>query len=254
MDRLNPVTLITGAASGVGAACVRELARRSQGGLILVDLDDPSLCALADDLEQQNAAPERVSTLAFDVADQERWAQASDFIEAQYGRLDWAVIYAGMPKAPKSDLLDFRRPSSLLESAARSVRALIPVLGRNEQGGAVVINAAGEMLKEPGGAAAKTGVLPLLRTLAKEGAARSIRVNAIVPGATTNAWSKTPWFNDLVRETGGAREAFDKIAKMAHPMARYANSDDIGRLIVMLLSDESPLTGATLVVDGGYTL
>jgi NAD(P)-dependent dehydrogenase (short-subunit alcohol dehydrogenase family) len=254
MDRLNPVTLITGAASGVGATCLRELARRSQGGLILVDLDDASLCAVADDLEKQNLPPERVSTLAFDVADEERWTQASDFIEAQYGRLDWAVIYAGMPKAPKSDLLDFRRPSSLLDSAARSLRALMPVMRKNHQGGAAVINAAAEMLKEPGGAAAKSGVLPLLRVLAKEGAPDRIRVNAIAPGATTNAWAKTPWFNDLVRETGGAREAFDKIAKMPAPMARYANSDDIGRLIVMLLSDESPMTGATLVVDGGYTL
>ena len=108
MDRLNPVTLITGAASGVGAPCVREMARRSQGGLVLVDLDDASLCAVADDLEKENVAPERVSTLAFDVADEERWMQATDFIEAQYGRLDWAVLYAGMPKT-KSDLLDFRR-------------------------------------------------------------------------------------------------------------------------------------------------
>ena len=96
--------------------------------------------------------------------------------------------------------------------------------------------------------------LPLIRVLAKETAPFSIRVNAIVPGATSNAFAKTPWFNDLVRETGGAREAFEKIGKMSTPMARYANSDDIGRLIVMLLSDESPLTGATLVVDGGYTL
>ena len=143
MDRLNPVTLITGAASGVGAPCVREMARRSQGGLVLVDLDDASLCAVADDLEKENVAPERVSTLAFDVADEERWMQATDFIEAQYGRLDWAVLYAGMPKT-KSDLLDFRRPGSLLDSAARGLRALTPLIGKNRQGGAAVINAAAE--------------------------------------------------------------------------------------------------------------
>lgn len=253
MDRLNPVTLITGAASGVGVACVREMARRSQGGLVLVDLDDAALCAVADDLEKENVVPERVSTLAFDVADEARWTEAADFIDAQYGRLDWAVLYAGMPKS-KSDLLDFRRPSSLLDSAARSLRALTPLMAKNRQGGAAVINAAAEVLKEPGGAASKSGVLPLMRVLAKETAPGNIRVNAIVPGVTSNAFAKTPWFNHLVRETGGAREAFDKIAKMPTPMARYANSDDIGRLIVMLLSDESALTGATLVVDGGYTL
>ena len=67
-------------------------------------------------------------------------------------------------------------------------------------------------------------------------------------------WSSMPWFQDLVRETGSERAAFEQIAALATPLARYANADDIARLIVMLLSDESPITGATLVVDGGYTL
>jgi NAD(P)-dependent dehydrogenase (short-subunit alcohol dehydrogenase family) len=67
-------------------------------------------------------------------------------------------------------------------------------------------------------------------------------------------WTRLPWFNDLVREAGSERGAFDKLAKQATPLARYAAADDIARLIIMLLSDESPITGATLVVDGGYTL
>jgi 2-keto-3-deoxy-L-fuconate dehydrogenase len=57
-----------------------------------------------------------------------------------------------------------------------------------------------------------------------------------------------------VREKGGERAAFDHIASLATPLARYAKADDIARLIIMLLSDDSPITGATLVVDGGYTL
>jgi NAD(P)-dependent dehydrogenase (short-subunit alcohol dehydrogenase family) len=67
-------------------------------------------------------------------------------------------------------------------------------------------------------------------------------------------WSNMPWFADLVRESGSEKAAFDRLASMATPLARYAAADDIARLIIMLLSDEAPITGATLVVDGGYTL
>jgi len=263
LDRFNPVALITGAASGIGAACARDIARRSDGGLILVDSDERGLSDLADQLEAQRAAPERVSTLTFDVADPERWAQASDFIKSQYGRLDWAIVNAGVAHASpitETDLVDWRRVMSVnLDGAFLTLRTVMPLMKDNTQGGAIVVSASAAAIKaEPGVgayAASKAGLLQLMRVAAKEGAPDNIRVNAIAPGGVeTPMWSNMPWFQDLVRETGSERAAFDKIAGLATPLARYAKSDDIARLIIMLLSDESPITGATLVVDGGYTL
>lgn len=260
MDRLNPVTLITGAASGIGAACARDLAQRSKGGLLLVDHDDAALAAVADGLDQP---PERVSTLAFDVADADRWAQAAKFIESQYGRLDWAIVNAGVAhSAPiaETDLVDWRRVMSTnLDGAFLTLRTVMPLMSRNAQGGAIVVTASAAAIKaEPGVgayAASKAGLLQLMRVAAKEGAPNNIRVNAIAPGGVeTPMWSTMPWFADLVRETGSERAAFDKIAGMATPLARYAGAEDIARLIIMLLSENAPITGATLVVDGGYTL
>ena len=60
--------------------------------------------------------------------------------------------------------------------------------------------------------------------------------------------------NDLVRETGSERDALDAVGQRTPPIARYQGAEDMSRLIELLLSDGIHMTGATLVVDGGYTL
>ena len=259
-ERLNAVALITGAASGIGAACAQRLATKAAGGLILVDVDEPGLIATADALQQ---APERVSTMAFDVADPARWRTAGEFIADQYGRLDYAVVNAGVAHAgsiTETSIEDWRRVMSTnLDGAFLTLRAVMPLMRANAQGGAIVVTGSAAGIKaEPGVAAygaSKAGLLQLMRVAAKEGAADQIRVNAVAPGGVETAmWRNVPMFQDLVRETGSERAAFDRIARLATPLARYAGADDIARLIDMLLTDGSPITGATLVVDGGYTL
>jgi NAD(P)-dependent dehydrogenase (short-subunit alcohol dehydrogenase family) len=256
--RPNPVTLITGAGSGIGAACALDVAQRSQGGLVLVDVDAAALSRTADMLDPQ----QRVSTLAFDVADQDRWAEAGDLIASRYGQLDWAIVNAGVAHAAalaEMELTDWRRVMSVnLDGAFLTLRTAMRLM-RAQRGGSIVVTASAAALKaEPGVgayAASKAGLLQLMRVAAKEGAPDNIRVNAIAPGGVeTPMRSSMPWFQDIVRETGGERAAFDRISKLATPLGRYAAADDIARLIVNMLAEQSPLTGATLVVDGGYTL
>lgn len=259
LGRINPVTLITGAASGLGAACAKILARQSQGGLILCDLQEKALSDTADELESLGVAPERVSTLAFDVADPDRWAQASSFIHSQYGRLDWAVVTTAAPAAPaeETDLVDWSRGAPDLNGAFLALRTVMPLMRANTQGGAIVVSALGAAIKsDPGGfAPSKGSLLQLVRDAADDGAPGRVRLNAIATeGAQTPMWAALPWFNDLVRETGTDDAAFDKIASLSPRLARYAQGDGVVRLIAMLLSDESRITGATLLVDEGQTL
>jgi NAD(P)-dependent dehydrogenase (short-subunit alcohol dehydrogenase family) len=258
--RLNPVTLITGAGSGIGAGCARELARKSTGGLLLADIDEAALTVVADELDAAGVSPERVSTLAFDDTDIARWAQAATFIQAQYGRLDWAVVNtsAAHQKPPvENDLVDWGRTTpARLEATIQSLRTIMPLIAKNSQGGAIVVTTAAAAIKaEPLAPNAAPGLLQVMRAASREAAHSNVRINAIAPGGPeTPMWDEMPWFHDLVRETGNENAAFDKIAYMQRPLARYSQGSDVSRLIVSLLAEEAPITGATLVVDGGGTL
>jgi len=259
-DRLNPVALVTGAASGIGAALARRLASRATGGLILIDHNSAALSAAADAMEQP---PERVSTLSFDVSDPDRWRDCADFLTAQYGRLDYAVANAGISHASSiadHSFEDWRRVMAVnLDGVFLTLQATMPLMRQNAQGGSTVVVASASGVKpEPGIAAygaSKAAVLQLARIAAKEGAPDNIRVNCIAPGGVeTPIWDAMPMFQELIAETGSREAAFARMAEAATPLRYYATAEDIARQIEMLLVDPAPLTGATLVVDGGYTL
>lgn len=251
-DRIHPVALIAGATSGAGAACAREIAKRADGGLVLVGPDSAALDALADALGDQGVSPERVSMLAFDAADAETWVRARDFIKAQYGRLDWALVNTDAAPAEPSDLVQWPNAMAGLEGAALALRTVMPLMKLNSQGGAVVVVALGPVLNTDGN---KPGLLSMVRAAAKEGAPDAIRVNAVA-SASMEAAAKAAAlaFQDLMQETGSERAAMERIAALAAPLVRYGGSETITRAIMLLLSDQTPVTGTTLVVDAGPAL
>jgi 2-keto-3-deoxy-L-fuconate dehydrogenase len=248
LDRLNPVVLVTGAASGLGAALAQEWASRAGGGLILVDGEAGALDAAADSIE---TAPERVSTLAFDVADQSRWVDAVSFIEAQYGRLDYALVNVsdgeGLLTDKRLQARD-RGAAADLDAAFLSLRALIRLMGANSQGGAIVLTCAAATITD----APSGGLVSLLRVAAREAAAAQVRVNAIAIGAPSAAIARrAPSFHEIEHELGDEAAVLDLIARLPAPLARH-DGDDVAALIVMLLAN--PCSGIALVVEAAAAL
>ncbi|MFM5950499.1 MAG: SDR family NAD(P)-dependent oxidoreductase [Novosphingobium sp.] len=252
MPELNEQTcLITGAASGIGAATARMLAARAIGGLILIDRDKAALAALE--------LPCRTKRLIGDVADEALWAR----VEAEAGPFNLALLNAGIADAAALDEIEFaawRRVLSVnLDGLLLSLRCAMRTM--RDSGGAIVITgSAGGIKPEPGTAAygaSKAAAHHLARVAAKEGAPHGIRVNAIAPGGVDTAiWNRVPFFQDLCARHGGDRAAaISEMGAVATPLGRYASASEIAGQIGFLLSDDAAtITGAVLVSDGGYSV
>ncbi|HEY0115500.1 MAG TPA: SDR family oxidoreductase [Allosphingosinicella sp.] len=243
--------LITGAASGIGAATARLLAERG-ASLILMDRDASGLAAFPE-----------ARHLVGDVADPAFW------VDADLAGLTHAVVNAGvgaggpivdMSFSEWRQVMDVNLDGAFLTLQA-AMRAMRAAGGDGKQsGGSIVITASVAGVKaEPGiaaYAASKAAVIQLARVAAKEGASAGIRVNAIAPGGVeTPIWGKQPFFQELVAARGGEEAAYAAIAGMATPLGRYAKAEEVAGQIAFLLSDASAFTtGSVLVTDGGYSL
>lgn len=250
------VALITGAASGIGAATVARLAADGVRDFLLVDRNRDGLEQVAD------ACAGRALIRAHDVADPDAWVETEALAKAEFGRIDMAVVNAGVSGAGLITELPFeewRRILSVnLDGAFLTLRAALRLMAGGP-GSAVVVSSASGIKAEPGiaaYAASKAAVLQLVKVAAKEAAPNGIRVNAILPGGVeTPIWRSMSFFDALVAEHGSEQAAFNAMAKMATPLGTYAKASEIAGLIALLLSPATAsMTGAALSVDGGYTL
>jgi len=251
-DFTDSITLITGAASGIGAAVATRIANDGARKLILVDVDEDRLRDFAFSLPCERAL------IVGDVTDEQMWT------DSDLTGLTHAVVNAGIGAGGTIEELTFeewRRVMSInLDGAFLTLQAAMRAIRSGGQGGSIVLTASAAGVKaEPGIAAygaSKAAVIHLARIAAKEGAADGIRVNAIAPGGVeTPIWTALPFFQDLVEKTGSEAAAYKAMATAATPLGRYGKPEEIAEQIAFLLSDKASFTtGACLISDGGYTL
>jgi NAD(P)-dependent dehydrogenase (short-subunit alcohol dehydrogenase family) len=239
----NAVALITGAGSGMGAACARALAHR---GYRVVAADRDKTSRELDAL----AAADMLVTIA-DVTDPEQTRQMVVSALDRFGRLDAAVNAAGVAQtdvARTADVSDseWRRVMSVnLDGTFFSMRAEIPAILAS--GGGSIVNFASTMSMAGSASgvgayvASKHAVLGLTRAAALEYAADGLRVNAVGPGITD-----TP----MTQGWDAAKRA-SQLAK--HPLGRFAAPEEIASLVAYLVSPSAGyITGSFYPVDGGF--
>jgi meso-butanediol dehydrogenase/(S,S)-butanediol dehydrogenase/diacetyl reductase len=237
------VALVTGGASGIGAASAAAFA--AEGARVVVaDLDRERGPAVARDI---GGTFEWV-----DVADHGQVTRLVADTARSLGRLDVVVANAFATAFGSIESLGIAEWSRTLDVTLTPVftalRAAIPVM--RAQGGGAVVNIAS--ISGLGGDrglaaynAAKAAVVNLTRTAALELARAGIRVNAVCPGLIdTPALQRA--FSRLPQQEGTARAAV--------PVGRFGRPDEVARAVLFLASDDaSYVTGATLVVDGGLS-
>jgi NAD(P)-dependent dehydrogenase (short-subunit alcohol dehydrogenase family) len=244
MSRLNgKVAIVTGGASGIGAAIARRFA--SEGAAVCVsDLHAEPARALAEELSRQGA---RAIAIAADVTDEGAVAALVDRTIAKLGALDIMVNNAGIGERPVP--IDERPTGEWtrviatnlnsvffgIKHAARAMKAA----GR----GGVILNMSSILGSvafsgAPAYTAAKHGVNGLTKAAALELAAAKIRVVAVAP-----AFIRTPLI-------AGMEDAVLPL----HPIGRLGEPDEVANLCAFLASDEASfITGVSYLIDGGYT-
>ena len=260
-DRLaDSHVLITGAASGIGAACARRLAQDG-AQLLLADLNGERARALADELGQ--AAVQVDVTRAADIQ------RMLDAAYDRWGRLDVVFNNAGIAGArPLLDVteddwdrmlnVNLRAVFFVLQGAARRMRQQSPMPGSELRGkliqtASIAAYRGGQMYMVHY-AASKAGVISVTRTAAQVLAPYKITSNCICPGVVdTPMWKKidADWAEIEGWELGEAWKR--RIALI--PLGRPEKPDDVAGVVSFLVSRDSDyMTGQAVHIDGGLVM
>ncbi|HBK14803.1 MAG: SDR family oxidoreductase [Qipengyuania citrea] len=255
MRFLDKTVIVTGAASGIGAAATALFA--GEGATVFAsDID------VAGGEKLARETPGDVRFVECDVCDPAAIKALMDHAAQETGGIDTLFNNAGAGGARESiaeiepEAWD-RTMDLLLRSVAMGIRYAVPHMkGRK---GASIVNVSSVAAVGPGYspttyAVAKAGVLHLTKCAATDLAQFGIRVNAVQPGfINTNIFTATMDIPDAAKEQAKAMIA--QMSSNAQPVARGGQSDDIAQAVAFLASEQAGfMTGASMVVDGGITL
>ena len=241
------VALVTGASRGIGKAIALMLAEN--GADIAVNFAGSTAAAEAVAAEIEKMGRKAILVQG-DVSKADVCVEIVDKVVSELGHIDILVNNAGITR----DTLLLRMKeedwdavlNTNLKGVFNCTKAAVKYMAKQRSGSIVNISSVVALMGNAGQAnyaAAKAGILGFTRSVAKEMAARGIRVNAVTPG-----FIKTDMTSVLSEKVVAAMEA-------SIPLARLGEPEDIAKAVLFLVSDNAAyITGQTLHVDGGMVM
>lgn len=238
------VALVTGGASGIGAAIVSALVTKGATAAV-VDLNA--------DAAEAHAAEVGNGSRGFrcDVSDSESVTAAVDDVIEAYGRIDILVNSAGVVMLAPAEELPLDAWNTTIDINLKGTFLVCRTVGRHmlDAGGGAIVNMASQAAtvaldQHVAYCASKFGVVGVSKVLAAEWGGRGVRVNTISPTVVLTELGRKAW-------DGPRGDALKELI----PVGRFAYPDEIAAAAVFLASDAAGMiTGADLLIDGGYTI
>lgn len=253
---LDKVALVSGAASGLGEAIARMLALEG-ATVVLADINEQAGARVMNEISLAGGTG---CFVHLDASIEEDWVRVMDLVRQRWGRLDVAVNCAGLNVRrsfpSETTLEDWRRVMAVnldgvflgTKHALALMSACTPVAGS-----IVNISSVMGLVAIPGigpYCASKGGVRMYSKSVALSCAEKGwkVRVNTVHPG-----FIDTPLLRQGMAQMGDPEQAA-RMYEALQPVGHLGEPDDIAWGVLYLASDESRfVTGAELVIDGGYT-
>ena len=241
------VAIISGAASGMGAATARRFGKEG-ASVVVADMLEAEGKAVADSIVQAGG---KAMFVLLDVTDEAGWKKAVDATVAAYGKLDILVNNAGISGSATNDMLNTELWHRVMAVNSTGVflgtAAAIPHMRKN--GGGSIVNLSsisgvvGQTMVHMSYNASKGAVRTMTKSTAVQFGKDNIRCNSVHPGLMPPMRTSGATADPVVRE---------KMLKSV-PMGRIGEVVEVASAILLLASDEaSYVTGTELYVDGGY--
>ena len=252
------VTIITGAASGIGLA-IAKVFLENGAKMVLADLNEDKLIQETDALKSQgyDCMPIKVN-----VTDEQAVKAMIDQTVEQYGRLDILFNNAGLQHVESIESFPtekFRQMIDImLTGSFIGTKYALPIMKQQQSGRILNMASINGVIGFAGKAAynsAKHGIIGLTKVTALETATEGITVNAICPGYIDTPLVRNQ-MDDLAKERGVAVEqVLEDVLYPLIPQKRLLDIKDIADYALFLCSDsEKSVTGQAILIDGGYTV
>ncbi len=241
------VAIVSGAASGMGAATARRFGKEG-ASVVVADMLEAEGKAVADSIVKAGG---KAMFVLLDVTEEAGWKKAVDATVAAYGKLDILVNNAGISGSATNDMLNselwYRVMAVNSTGVFLGTAAAVPHMQKN--GGGSIVNLSsisgvvGQTMVHMSYNASKGAVRTMTKSTAVQFGKDNIRCNSVHPGLMPPMRTSGATADPVVRE---------KMLKSV-PMGRNGEVDEVANAILFLASDEaSYVTGTELYVDGGY--